>query len=172
MDESGHDHRTMPYEVRGGVALHATNLWPFVQAMRALEESAFGDQLQRYKIEIKGHSLLDKHRFKWASQDGLMEDVARRKHAIAFLNRGKEKQSPNRAEFTAYGQACLMMARGIFELLTSHGCRSFCRGDSKIGKEARNIRSSRILAEGSRLSAGAIFLFSGDEKRSWPSRSR
>ena len=24
LDESGHDHRTMPYEVRGGVALHAS----------------------------------------------------------------------------------------------------------------------------------------------------
>ncbi len=120
MDESGHDHRTMPYEVRGGIALHATKLWPFVQAMRSLEESAFGDQLQRYKVEIKGHGLLDKHRFKWANQTGLMEDVARRKHAVAFLNRGQEKQSPTRDEFTAYGQACLMMARGIFELLTSH----------------------------------------------------
>ena len=125
MDESGHDHRTMPYEVRGGIALHSTKLWPFVQAMRSLEESAFGDQLQRYKVEIKGHSLLDKQRFKWASQDMLMQDVARRKHAIAFLNRGKENQSPLRSEFTAYGQACLMMARGIFELLTSHGAVLF-----------------------------------------------
>ena len=34
LDESGHDHRTMPYEVRGGVALHASELWPFVQDMR------------------------------------------------------------------------------------------------------------------------------------------
>lgn len=23
LDESGHDHKTMPYEVRGGIALHA-----------------------------------------------------------------------------------------------------------------------------------------------------
>lgn len=37
-----------------------------------------------------------------------------------FLNRGQEKQSPTRLEFTAYGQASLMMVRGIFELLTSH----------------------------------------------------
>jgi hypothetical protein len=120
MDESGHDHRTMEYEVRGGIALHSTKLWPFVQAMRALEESAFGDQLQHYKKEIKGHNLLDKRRFKWASQDGPLEDIARRKHTVAFLNRGQQNQSPTRQEFTAYGQACLMMARGIFELLTSH----------------------------------------------------
>ncbi|MFI5103180.1 MAG: DUF3800 domain-containing protein [Terriglobales bacterium] len=125
MDESGHDHRTMPYEVRGGIALHATKLWPFVQAMRALEESAFGDQLHRYKVEIKGHSLLDKHRFKWANQGALMEHIARRKHAVAFLNRGQQKQAPTRQEFTAYGQACLMMARGIFELLTSHSAVLF-----------------------------------------------
>jgi Protein of unknown function (DUF3800) len=125
MDESGHDHQTMPYEVRGGIAMHATKLWPFVQAMRALEEAAFGDQLQHYKVEIKGHRLLDRDRFRWASQDALMEDVARRKHSVAFLNRGKQSQAPTRQEFTAYGQACLMMARGIFELLTSHGAVLF-----------------------------------------------
>jgi len=120
MDESGHDHKTMPYEVRGGIALHSGKLWPFVQATRALEESCFGDLLHRYKSEIKGHKLLDKDRFKWAAQDELMDDVARRKHAVAFLNRGKQKQSPTRLEFTAYGQASLAMARGVFQLLVSH----------------------------------------------------
>lgn len=119
-DESGHDHRTMPYEVRGGIALHSSKLWAFVQAMRVLEESCFGDLLHRYKSEVKGHKLLDKDRFKWAAQDALMDDVARRKYAIAFLNRGKEKQSPKRQEFTAYGQASLAMARGVFQLLESH----------------------------------------------------
>lgn len=125
MDESGHDHRTMPYEVREGIALHATRVWPFVQAMRALEEATFGDQLQHYRVEIKGHGLLDKRRFLWAAQAGPMEDVARRKCAVAFLNRGSQGQSPTRQEFTAYGQACLLMARGIFELLTSHGAVLF-----------------------------------------------
>jgi hypothetical protein len=33
LDESGHDHKQMPYEVRGGVALHARELWPFVRAV-------------------------------------------------------------------------------------------------------------------------------------------
>lgn len=35
MDESGHDHKNMPYEVRGGVAIHAGQLWPFVQGHAA-----------------------------------------------------------------------------------------------------------------------------------------
>jgi hypothetical protein len=30
MDESGHDHKHCPYEVRGGVALRSTKLWNFV----------------------------------------------------------------------------------------------------------------------------------------------
>lgn len=120
MDESGHDHRTMPYEVRGGIALHVNRLWPFVQAMRSLEEAAFGDLLHKYKREIKGHSLLDKDRFKWARQGELLDDVARRKHTIGFLNKGLEKKAPRFYEFTAYGQACLTMARGIFELLRTH----------------------------------------------------
>ncbi|HEV3204079.1 MAG TPA: hypothetical protein VGY77_06845, partial [Gemmataceae bacterium] len=42
LDESGHDHKHMPYEVRGGVALHARELWPFVRAVDDLEYATFG----------------------------------------------------------------------------------------------------------------------------------
>jgi len=31
IDESGHDHRTLPLETRGGVAIHIGKLWGFVQ---------------------------------------------------------------------------------------------------------------------------------------------
>ncbi|WP_437876345.1 hypothetical protein [Sorangium sp. So ce513] len=63
LDESGHDHRTMPYEVRGGVILHASKLWPFVQGMRRLEMTSFGATLASVGSELKGHRLLDKNRF-------------------------------------------------------------------------------------------------------------
>jgi len=125
IDESGHDHKNAPYEVRGGVAMHAAKLWPFVQAMKNLEQSAFGGALHQYRSEIKGHKLLDKDRFKWAAQDAQLDDTARRKHALGFLNKGVEKKPPTRIEFTAYGQACLMMARGIFDLLRAHQAKLF-----------------------------------------------
>jgi hypothetical protein len=47
-------------------------------------------------------------------------DEARRKHCRAFLTKGLEKKPPNRDEFTAYGQACLEMARGVFQVLREH----------------------------------------------------
>jgi hypothetical protein len=68
LDESGHDHKNCPYEVRGGVAIHASMLWPLVQELQAAELSAFGANLREYGKEIKGSKLLDKDRFKWASQ--------------------------------------------------------------------------------------------------------
>jgi hypothetical protein len=123
LDESGHDHRNVPYEVHGGIALHAKKLWPFVQALLTLEQACFGDRLSRFKKEIKGSHLLDKDRFKWAAQGGPMEDTLRRRNALGFLNKGLNKQSPTRDEFTAYGQASLRMARGIFDLLSSHDAR-------------------------------------------------
>ncbi|MBE7465960.1 MAG: DUF3800 domain-containing protein [Planctomycetes bacterium] len=125
MDESGHDHKHLPYEVRGGIALADEKLWPFVQAMKKLEVESFGDALHKYRSELKGSKLLDKDRFKWAAQDPPLDDVARRKHALAFLNKGVEKRVPARTDFTAYGQACLHMARGIFELLESHDAKLF-----------------------------------------------
>jgi len=125
LDESGHDHRNMPYEVHGGFALHAKRLWPFVKALTTLEQAAFGDNLHRFKKEIKGAKLLDKDRFKFAAQEAMMEDAARRKHCLSFLHKGLRKQVPTREEFTAYGQASLVMVRGIFDLLQQHEARIF-----------------------------------------------
>lgn len=120
LDESGHDHRVMPYEVTGGVALHAKHIWPFVQAIQSLEVDAFGTALSQFKKEFKGAKLLDKDRCRWAGQGERYEDEERRKHVKRFLTKGLEKKSPTSEEFTAYGQACLMMARGCYRLLHDH----------------------------------------------------
>lgn len=125
LDESGHDHNSMPYEVRGGIALHAGELWPFVQDVQRLELASFGTVLHQFRKELKGCKLLDKDRFKWARQGPLMLEEERRKHCRGFLTRGLEKKSPIRDEFTAYGQACLEMARGMFQLLRDHKARLF-----------------------------------------------
>lgn len=120
LDESGHDHKNMPYEVRGGIALQDSQLWPFVQAMARLELDSFGCQLHQHQAELKGCSLLDRKRFKFAAQGAPLAPEARRKHCRAFLTKGREKKKPTRDEFTAYGQACLEMARGTMQLLRSH----------------------------------------------------
>ncbi len=129
LDESGHDHKNAPYEVRGGVAIHSGKLWPFVQSMKNLEVACFGDALHCYGSEIKGHRLLDKDRFRWAAQQDEIDDAARRKHCLSFLNKGTQKepakQVPTRFEFSAYGQASLKMARGMFQLLQAHGAKLF-----------------------------------------------
>ena len=125
LDESGHDHQNMPYEVRGGIAVHASRLWPFIQDMQRLELASFGTALHQFKTELKGCKLLDKDRFKWATQEQPMLDEERRKHCRGFLTKGLEKKSPIKPEFTAYGQGCLEMATGMFELLRQHNARLF-----------------------------------------------
>jgi hypothetical protein len=125
LDESGHDHKQMPYEVRGGVALQDAQLWPFTQAMQRLELDSFGGQLHEYRTELKGSTLLDRKRFRFAYQAPPLPSEARRKHCRGFLTKGLEHKSPTRDEFTAYGQACLDMARGTFQLLRDHGAALF-----------------------------------------------
>ena len=68
LDESGHDHKQMPYEVRGGVALRDGDLWAFTRAMQRLEQDIFGCSLAEFGKEIKGSTLLDKKRFRFAAQ--------------------------------------------------------------------------------------------------------
>lgn len=58
MDESGHDHKDSPLEVRGGSALHAGKLWDFMRAWKRLELEVFGVPLIDFKKEIKGEKLL------------------------------------------------------------------------------------------------------------------
>src|SRR5947208_14610911 len=115
----------MPYEVRGGVALHAAELWPVVQDMQRLELASFGTALHQFQAELKGCTLLDKDRFKWATQEPPMPDEERRKHCRGFLTKGLEKKAPTRLEFTAYGQPCLGLATGPSELLRQHKPRLF-----------------------------------------------
>ncbi len=120
LDESGHDHKQMPYEVRGGVAIHDDQLWPLTRAVQQFEQIAFGCSLREFQKELKGSTLVDKKRFKFANQAEPMPAVERQKHARAFLMKGFQKQNPTSLEFCAYGQACIEMARGIFQLLRDH----------------------------------------------------
>ena len=125
LDESGHDQKQMPYEIHGGFAIHASKLWPFIVAVRSLEQSLFGAFLHQYGSEFKGSKLLAKDRFKWAQQKSIMDDAERRKNALNFLNNSQQHRSPRRDEFTAYGQSCLALAEGVIQLLCSHDAKLF-----------------------------------------------
>jgi hypothetical protein len=125
LDESGHDHRNCPYEVRGGIALHISKLWSFIQSMKALEIRCFGDALHKFGLEIKGERLLKKKRFRIAAQLPEIDESSRRKLTLSFLNKGASGQAQSKAEFTAYSQSCLCLAQGVFELLSNHGVKIF-----------------------------------------------
>lgn len=120
MDESGHDHHALPFEVRGGYALADTHLWPFVQDVLRLELECFGTRLADYNSEVKGLKLMQKDRFKHAAQLPEIEAVRRQHLCRALLQAGLEKRPPTREQLTAYGQASLRMVDGIFDLLDRH----------------------------------------------------
>jgi len=135
LDESGHDHKQLPYEVRGGIAIQDGQLWPFTRAVQQLERNAFGCALHEFKAELKGCTLLDSKRFRFSRQADLMETAERQKHSRAFLTKGLQRIAPTRPEFSAYGQACMEMAQGIFQLLRDHNAMLFAsaipRGSGK-----------------------------------------
>ena len=135
LDESGHDQNT-PYEVHGGFAMHASKLWPFISAVRTLEQSIFGADLREFHLEIKGSKLLRPRCFQWERQGPRLDDAARRKHALNFLNNGKQKRKPRSEQFSAYGQACIAMAEGVIRLLKSHDARLFASLVPRFAKPA------------------------------------
>jgi hypothetical protein len=145
LDESGHDHRVCPYEVHGGVALHTSRIWPFIQGMKRLQLDAFGVELSSFGSEVKGHKLLDKNRFKWAAQRGRIDDSSRRKLVISFLEKGQSHDRPTHEEFTAYGQASLSMAQGVFELLNAQESRVFAVAIPRKVRKPNTFQAKEFL---------------------------
>jgi Protein of unknown function (DUF3800) len=150
LDESGHDHKQMPYEVRGGIALLDSQLWPFTRAVQQLELVAFGCSLHEFQKELKGSTLLDKKRFKFANQASPMPAAERQKHCRAFLMKGFQKLNPTSSEFCAYGQACIEMARGIFQLLRDHKAVLFasmipCGTGKATGPAEELLRKDKVF---------------------------
>ena len=78
----------------------------FYAGFATLEESCFGVRLSEFKVEIKGSFLLDKNKFRWAGQGELLDNVARRKHCISFLNKNSQHIAPAEIEFRAFGHGC------------------------------------------------------------------
>lgn len=165
LDESGHDHKTTPYEVRGGVALHAGELWPFVRAVQRLELDAFGTELAQYQQELKGSKLLDKKRFKWSAQGPVMAPEERRKHCRGFLTKGLEKKPPTRAEFTAYGQGCLEMVRGLFEILSKHNAVLFAVAIPRTTTKPATYEAEEYLRKDQVFLLERFFYFLEAQKR-------
>jgi hypothetical protein len=77
MDESGHDHKNTPLEVRAGVALHAKHIWDFTNAVRHAGKDIFGVSLAEFGIELKGSKLLGHQRFTWANRSPPFRDLER-----------------------------------------------------------------------------------------------
>ena len=109
MDESGHDHRQMPGEVRGGVAIRADRLWDFVQDWKHAELEMFGIELSQVKEEIKGSKLLRRDKFKLASQGAPVDAITRRALSRALLEgqASNPDRKPTWPQMRAYGQANL-----------------------------------------------------------------
>lgn len=120
MDESGHDHKNMPLEVRGGVAIHASKVWEFVKDFRRMEREAFGFHLVERGLELKGSKLLENKRTEWAQQEEDLDRASRHNGVRRFVSKSQQKAPPSRRDFTAYGQASIKLAHATFRLLQKH----------------------------------------------------
>lgn len=128
MDESGHDHKSAPYEVRGGICVHVSKVWALTQKIKGLEYFCFGDHLHHYKAddketapELKGKKLLKTKKFTLAHQsERLFPDADRQELCRKLLAKGVRKEPPTRDELTALGQASLRFVDELLRILLEH----------------------------------------------------
>ena len=142
IDESGHDHKNTPLEVRGGVAIHSSKIWDFVIDFNKSLEHCFGS---KHPPEIKGAKLLSEEKFKWADQENTLSNSERKDGVRRFLSKNNSNQSPSKRDFTAYGQACLLMADKIFDLLSKHEAKLFASCIPRGVKPPENFRLAHFL---------------------------
>ncbi len=144
-DESGHDHKNTPLEVRGGVAIHASRIWDFVKAMQKAEEYCFGVRLSDFGTEIKGSKLLENKRCEWANQEEILDNSSRRNGVKRFLTKGQQGLGPSRRDFTAFGQASQLMAKQVFSILKDHGAVLFASAIPRGVKPPKDYQYSHYL---------------------------
>jgi hypothetical protein len=133
MDESGHDHRSAPFEVRGGICVHVGNVWSLTQKIKGLEYFCFGDHLHNYKSEdkdtapeLKGKKLLKTKKFTLARQSSVrLPDAERQELCRRLLAKGVRKESPTRDELTAFGQGSTRFADELLRILLEHNVAVF-----------------------------------------------
>lgn len=145
VDESGHDHKKMPYEVRGGIVVHVSRLAHLICDIHAAHVDLFGKSLHVNDGELKGEKLLAKRRFKWAStqKPGSLTPDAQRSLIKTFTS-PKEDQKPTRSEFFAYGSASLGMATTALNILKAHDVKLFA---SLIPRGSPQLNASNELRE-------------------------
>ena len=130
-----------------------------------MELASFGTILHQFKTEIKGSKLLDKDRFRWAAQGAVMADEERRRHCRGFLTKGLEKKPPTRDEFTAYGQACLEMVRGMFQSLRDHNAKLFAAAIPRNTKRPATFEATEFLRKDQVFLLERFFYFLENEKQ-------
>lgn len=132
-------------EVRGGIAIHASRIWDFVRAAQTAEISCFGVTLSEYGSEIKGSKLLEKKRFEWAAQESELDTASRHNGVKRFLTKSKQKLAPSKRDFTAFGQASLLMAHTILELLSEQNAVLFASMIPRGAREPKDYKYQHYL---------------------------
>jgi len=150
LDESGHDHKKTPYEVRGGIALKDNKIWPFIRQLKDLEISLFGREMRSFGKEIKGERLLNRERYKNAVKAEI--DTATRRTLCDSLLR-KEGKNPTGNEVIAYAQTCIDFAQQIIQLLKDNDAVLFA---SVIPK---GVKKQLGLLEEDFLRKDLVFMF-------------
>lgn len=136
LDESGHDGKTTPYEVNGGILVPVSKAWPLIQDINAVEEEFFGCRLRDIEVETKGANLLRKRIFTYARETEPLDPHDRTLLAKAFLEKGKAlkgKSDVERAslpkqtkqERWAYAQACIAFVECVFQLCHNYDVKVF-----------------------------------------------
>ncbi len=87
-----------------------------------MEVDCFGARLSEYKSEIKGEKLLNRSRFKQLEKNKRpnFEKEDRQRLCRTLLQGGLENRPPTFDQLTAYSQACIAMADGLFQILRKH----------------------------------------------------
>lgn len=129
IDESGHDRKKLPYEVRGGIAIHASKLNSAILTTKDAISTLYGGQFLE-KGEIKGSGLLKPKNFAHAKNLDHTFSAERVKQLTVDLLTDPIANSKMQ-NIAAYGNSSICLAKESFGILQKHNAKLFCTIVSK-----------------------------------------
>ena len=158
-DESGHDHKNTPLEVRGGVAFSEDRIGPFSVAFEDMKLDTFGREFVARNPELKGSSLLADRKFRFAEKEQRLSDNERIKGINRLLESQEQNANPPARGFSALGQASLLFVDRLFSLLEQHKAVLFASAIPRGIRPPPNYEFSDYLRKDSVFLQERFFYF-------------
>ena len=139
MDESGHDHKQMPYEVRGGIALQDKSVAVHYVLSRVLKKTVSAFDWQTSRRNSKAQNCSTKTESSGPNRNRRKEAKSGNEMRGRSFPKGCRRNRNRRDEFTWLRSSLPRIGTRYFSLLRDHDAKLFASVIPRWSQTTRNV---------------------------------